>query len=229
VIRASGLESGDFSGFDQTNAAPGTGVPDPTTLNVTSAQAYDGTYSAAAHSAANAISANKYSRTIFHNLGWAAGTDVWYGCAFNLPAGFYAKQQGQIDLMRWDNWSDDPTTTDRGGIVIYGPPATGKAYLIRARLGGGGSELVGPFSISEGRWHWLEVHQRFSAGHTSDLSEVYLDGNLVGASSAPNWNDRRITSIRFGIVALNDGTQTNPVDLSFDRAVLAHGMVGPLG
>ncbi len=218
-----------FAGFDQTNAAPGPGIADPTTLTVVTGRAYDGLRSAAVHTSANATGANKYSRAIFHNLTWSAGTDIWYGCAFYLPTGFHSKQQGQIDLMRWDDWVDDPSTTDRGGIVIYGPPATGKAYLINARLGGAQSELVGPFSISEDKWHWLEVHQRFSANHASDISEVYLDGNLVGSSTARNWNDRRITSIRFGVVALNDATQSKPVDLWFDRASLSASRLGPLG
>ena len=121
--------------FDQTNASPASGVSDPTTLRLVSDRVYEGGGAAHAHLAANAASSNKFSRGIFHNLTWGAGTDVWYGVAVYLPVGFYAAQQGQIDLLRWDNWVDDPSTTDRGGITIYGPPAAGKAYLFRGRIG----------------------------------------------------------------------------------------------
>ncbi len=213
--------------FDQTNASPASGVSDPTTLRLVSDRVYEGGGAAHAHLAANAASSNKFSRGIFHNLTWGAGTDVWYGVAVYLPVGFYAAQQGQIDLLRWDNWVDDPSTTDRGGITIYGPPAAGKAYLFRGRIGSPQNELVGPFSLSEGSWHWLEVHQRFSPGNTSDLSELYVDGAFVGRSTAPNWYGRRMTSVRFGLVAVADPRQSNGLDLWFDRASVSSGMLGP--
>ncbi len=51
-----------------------------------------------------------------------------------------------------------------------------------------------------GRWFTIEVVQRLgTAGATSDL---YLDGEHVGGSTAANSRGRPIRNIRFGFVAV---------------------------
>jgi len=208
-------------------SAVGSAGGDVPRIERTSERAYDGEGSIRAHTQANAPQVNKYARAARHNLGWGVGTDVWYGAAFYLPDGFYEAQQGQIDLMRWDNFVIDATSTDRGGIVIYGGSEAGNTYLIRAQLGGDQDELIGPFRISEGTWHWIEVRQRFSSRSGSDLSEVYLDGDLVGRSTAANWYGRPVTSIRYGLVAVG-GAQAKSLDLWFDRPSISAMSTGPL-
>jgi hypothetical protein len=190
------------------------------------ARAYDGDESVLAETPADVPDVNKYARAVVHDLGWEEGADVWYGSAFFLPRGFYAAQDGQIDLMRWDNFVLDGETTDRGGVVLYGGDEPGRAYLMRAQLGGDQEELVGPFRISEGEWHWLEVRQRFTRLSQDDLSEVYLDGRLVGRSTEANWYGRPITSIRFGIVATS-GDQDDPLRLWFDGVAISDEQLGP--
>jgi hypothetical protein len=81
--------------------------------------------------------------------------------------------------------------------------------------------LVGPFTITEGVWHRLEVHQRFSDNNTSDLTQVYLDGTLKGSSTLKNWYGRPISRIRYGIVAVNDPAQTNRLDMWYDAAAIS--------
>jgi hypothetical protein len=88
---------------------------------------------------------------------------------------------------------------------------------VRFGAGRPNDTLVGPIALPEGRWFRLEVHERLSGG-TGALSELYLDGKLIGKSTAPNTYGRSIQRIRYGIVAIAEGAQTKPLELSFDDA-----------
>ena len=62
------------------------------------------------------------------------------------------------------------------------------------------------------------MHQVRSSQSGSALSELYVDGKLVGKSTAPNTYGRPATRVRFGIVAIAAGAQTKPLGLWFDDA-----------
>jgi hypothetical protein len=208
-----GLESGDFEEFSQTNALTGT-------LSLATDRAYEGARSARATYAGGAE--NGYARGIW-NVDWADGDDVWFGGAYYLPVGFHANVQGQVDLLRWDNWSSNPSNTDWGGVSIWGSDK--HARLLRFGAGRDSDTLVGPFDLPEGRWFWLEVHQRLSAGGGA-VSELYLDGKLVGGSTRPNTYGRGIDRIRYGLVAIAAGAQAKPLEMWFDKATVGTGPAG---
>jgi hypothetical protein len=197
-------------------------------VELSDVRGYDDGRSYVARTPEDPYGVNKYARAAADEIEWGAGTEVWYGAAFYLPDGFYAAQQGEVDLLRWDNFELDRESTDRGGVVVYGGNETGNAYLIRARLGGEQDELVGPFRLEEGKWHWIEVQQRFGADGDGDLSAVWVDGNEVGRSTRPNWYGRPITAIRFGLVATGGARQKNPLALWFDRPTISDSRVGPV-
>jgi len=208
------LESGGFGEFSQTNIEEGT-------LAVASDRAYDGGISARA--TYDGGTNNGYSRGLW-NVEWSDGEEVWFGAAYFLPNGFHSQIQGQVDLLRWDNWATHPDDTDWGGVSIYGSDR--RARLLRFGAGRDNDTLVGPLSLPEGRWFTLEVHQRLSSG-AGALSELYLDGQLVGSSSAPNTYGRGIDRIRYGIVAIAEGDQTQPLELWFDRATAGPERLNP--
>ena len=56
-----------------------------------------------------------------------------------------------------------------------------------------------------------------------------MDGALVGSSTQPNTAGRTIDRMRYGLVAIAGGSQTNPLDLWFDRASVSRSPRGPLG
>ncbi len=201
---AATLEGG-FGEFSQTNALHGT-------LTESSTHVFSGTYSARA--TYDGSGENGYTRGIW-NVNWQDGEDVWFGAAYYLPRGFDSRIQGQVDLMRWDNWVSHPSDTDWGGVSIYGSDR--RARLLRFGDGRPNDTLVGPIDLPEGRWFTLEVHQHLSNG-PSALSELYLDGELVGRSDKPNTYGRPIERIRYGIVAIAEDAQQKPLDLWFDRA-----------
>jgi hypothetical protein len=208
------LEDG-FRDFSQTNVSTGT-------LALSTERAFDGTTSAFA--AYDGGGNNGYSRGIW-NVSWQDGEDVWFGAAYYLPVGFVAKIQGQVDLLRWDNWVSHPDDTDWGGVSIYG--SDHRARLLRFGAGRPNDTLVGPFDLPEGRWFTLEAHERLSAGADA-YSELYLDGSLVGSSTRPNTYGRPIQRIRYGIVAIAEDAQRKPLDLWFDQATAGPEPATPL-
>jgi hypothetical protein len=216
---AANLNDGSFDEFSQTNTDRGA-------LGINSLRPYDGT--ASAHATYEGSGGNGYARGIW-NVNWQDGEDVWFGAAYYLPVGFVPHIQGQVDLMRWDNWLSHPSDTDWGGVSIYG--SDHRARLLRFGAGRPNDTLVGPTTLPEGRWFTLEVHERFSAG-AGALSELYVDGKLVGRSSRPNTYGRPIERIRYGIVAIAEGAQTKPLDLWFDDATAgpapAPGSIAPI-
>jgi hypothetical protein len=200
--------------FDQSNTLRGG-------LRRTLLHAYQGAGSARAttHGGGDA-----YSRALF-NVRWREGADVWFGAAYLLPRSFTSQMQGEVDLLRWDNFPADRVTTDRSGIVLF--RGDRRAHLIRQRLGVEDVTLGKPFALPVGRWFWLEVHQRLSRGRGA-LSEVFLDGRLVTSSTKPNSYGRTVRRIRFGIVAVDAARQRRPLKLWFDRATVGTRARGPV-
>jgi hypothetical protein len=180
-----------------------------------STRAYNSGYAAKASYAGGGT--NGYARGV-QSVDWNDGTHVWYGEAVYLPTGFKAAMQGQVDLMRWDNYSLANVSDDWGGISIWHSDKLARLLLFNAA--GDTATLVGPFNIPEGRWNWIEVHQIFSSHSGSAYSAVYLNGSLVGTSTLANKYALGITRIRFGLVAIAENSQTNPLSLWFDRAYI---------
>jgi len=199
------LSNGTFGEFSQTNVAEGH-------LEASDAVPYEGGPSAKASYEGDGR--NGYSRGIW-NVHWEEGETITFGAAFYLPPGFISDIQGEVDLMRWDNWPTHPDDTDWGGIGIYG--SDHKARLLRFGMDRSSETLVGPFELPEGRWFTLQVTEHFSNGPGA-FSEVLLDGQPIGHSSKPNMYGREIERIRFGIVAIAEGAQHKPLDLWFDQA-----------
>src|SRR5215211_1321924 len=166
------LEDGTFAEFDSTNTANGT-------LTNTADRAFEG--SRAAHATYSGAGANGYARGLW-KVSWQDGDEVWYGGAFYLPTGFKASMQGQVDLVRWDNYESMPTQTEKGGVVIYGSDK--RSRLVRIKQGVEEEPLGDAFDLPEGRWFRVEVRQRLS--ETNPYSEVYLDGTKVASSTERN-------------------------------------------
>jgi hypothetical protein len=208
--RLATMETGDFSQFDSINSGT-QGI-----MTVDSTRAYEGTRSA--HATTPTGSGTKYARGIF-NVNWVSGSDVSYSAAFWLPTDFYSKAQGWVDILRWDNWTLAQRSQDQAGVTVT---PDGKLLFTKRDLNLPNNGLVyltppvaAPFL---GAWHHIKVHQRFSAVDGSALNELWVDAVKVASSTAANYNGRPVTALRVGIVAVNDATQRNQVDLWFDNA-----------
>ncbi len=161
--------------------------------------------------------------------GWEVGQDVWWGGAFYLPKGFFAAKQGQVDIFRWDNYEQDPTTTERGGVVFY----SGDNFprLVRIKEGSPDEQvslITGP-PIAEERWNWVEVHQHLSNVDGSAINELFVNGTKIGAANARNCTRSNLVVSRFraGVVATSGG-QTNPITVYIDRVRCGPTPTGPI-
>jgi hypothetical protein len=163
---------------------------------------------------------NSFARAIL-DLRWRAGDDVRYGAWFYLPPGFKHAMQGEVDLMRWDNFPTYPRVApdiyaqtarreDIGGVVLFHGD---HALHLIAGTPTTFVSLLGGYPISEGRWHRIEVHQRFDPD--APLSELFLDGRLLGRTTQRGFDRLPIDRLRFGLVGIGAGTQTNGLTLWF--------------
>jgi hypothetical protein len=166
---------------------------------------------------------NGYARGVV-GVHWPAGATRSYGMALLLPAALARHQQGEIDLLRWDNFPLYGDRGDYGGVVLF--HGDGRARLQRGHYDGGVEPLGGSFALPRGRWFWLEVRQRLSDGPDA-RSTVLVDGRVVASSPAPNAYGREVRRVRFGIVAVDDTTQRRSLRLLFDRATVGAGRLGP--
>src|SRR5690606_25167488 len=148
------------------------------------------------------------------NTNWRPGTAVTYSAAFFLPRGFHRRMQGQVALMRWDNWPARGSNGDTGGIVINGSDK--RARLVRGTYSGNQTQLGRDFRLREGRWFRLRVRQRFSRG--KPISRVWLNGRRIITSRQQNFGGSKIQRVRFGLVAIAAGAQRKPLRLFFDEA-----------
>ena len=203
-------------GFESVDSTPGVG-----TVTRQTRRAYDGTHSARAHTPPGRR--NRFARGTF-DVSWGAGDEVWYGAAFFLPSGFYSRLQGQVEVLRWDNWALAGRTQDQGGVAIL---PDGRWALVRKSAGVEEqwlvTEPVAP--VETGRWHWVEVHQRLAAD-ASAVNELWVDGVRVAASREANWYGRPVTALRMGIVALAATRQRLGLTLFVDRASVSPRRVG---
>jgi hypothetical protein len=216
--RVASLETAGFTEFDGVDSTPGVGR-----LRRVRSRAYDGHHAAQARTPRG--SGNHFARAAF-DVRWEAGDDVWYGGAFCLPRGFYARQQGQVALLRWDNWALENRTQDQGGVVIL---ADGRWALADTSTEEDGQALLtAPVRRpAAGRWHWVQVRQRLARSGAA-RNELWLDGDRVSASQTGNWHGRPVTKLRFGIVAVRAGHQLRRLRLWFDRATVSPRRVDPV-
>ena len=220
IVKLASLESDDPQGeFDLWN-------PANATLEVTTERAYDGRHSA--HAQYGGGGGNAFARGV-QEVSWSTGDEVWYGMALFLPSGFLDAMQGQVSLIRWDNFPHYARTGESniGGVVIN--QSDKRARVVLGQYDAPQQlMLVGPWDIPEDEWVWLEVHQRFSPVDGEAWTAVSVNGELVGSSTAPNTYGYEIERIRYGLVALSEEDQTNGLELWFDRASITTGAaLGP--
>ncbi|HMJ96003.1 MAG TPA: hypothetical protein VK486_09130, partial [Thermoleophilaceae bacterium] len=207
------FEAGAFDEFNGHSAESGAIVP-------TTERAYDGVRSAKA--SYNGSGGNGFARTWFE-VHFKGGSDFWYGGAFYIPS--KKAMPCWYSLMRWDNYITYGSDGDVGGIEIS---TSGRARLMREDYSAKNyAVLTREFDLPEGRWFWLEVHQRLSDRDGDALNEVFLDGRRVDQSRMANSRGRVVNEVRHGLVAL--AGECAPADSVYlDRASVSDRMRGPL-
>jgi hypothetical protein len=206
--RVADLERRGLREFDSVNSSPASG-----TLRVERGSSYDGTHRLYAQVPAGP--GNRFARGIF-SVRWPAGTAVSYAAAIYLPADFYSRQQGDVDILRWDNWSLAQRSQDQSGVTIRWDH---RLTLLYKNLNDGEYTELTPGGVpplSTGAWHLVRARQVLG-GDGQARNELWVDGRRVASSSIHNVEGRPATALRVGIVAVDATTQTNPLDLWLDH------------
>lgn len=234
VPRVAGAEAqtSESFGFDQVS----THCPASVAARDTEA-AYAGEASLAVHTEDEPACSGPYARGIFQANGdehLVAGDDFWFGAAIYLPIGFFADHTSYTDLMRVDSYVNDESEStpfpDRAEINFAS--WNDDELYVRAAQGGTAVDLIGPVSpslLSEGVWHWVEIHVDLGSSDGSAYTELKIDGRSIGSSSQPNLfaGAEPLNRLRYGIVSTataGSGTLT----AYFDRASIGTSERGPL-
>jgi hypothetical protein len=202
------FETHDLSQFDHWSVANGT-------LTTTREASYQGLWGA---KASNFGGGNQYQRT-WYDVDWHSGVHVWYGLALFIP-GIY--DWCWWTPVRWDNFKTFGSGGDVGGVRIQ----SGLLYVDRGTYSFQRA-LIGPVQVPEGRWTWVEVHQRLSGRAGKAVTELFIDGVRRGRSTAANTRGRPIDQIRYGNVAMSSSCSEASA-IYFDRVSLSGAPRGPL-
>lgn len=201
------LPRGDLArAFDQIN------VTGRSRLDLDRAQERGGRPATRARVLEDAGAANSYARGI-RRVRWRAGDRVVYGMDVRLPEGFLDAMQGEVDLLRWDDYGRRTGVETTGGVVLFAGDR--RLHLVHSRGDTTTYDLLGPYALTEGRWHRIVVRQRLGAQDAR--SELWLDGRRLGVTDRPNATAFPIDRVRFGLVAIGAGAQTRPLTLWFAR------------
>ncbi|MGX6449033.1 hypothetical protein ACVU7I_13335, partial [Patulibacter sp. S7RM1-6] len=193
-------------GFDQLN------VTRRSRLDLDPVQRRDGRPALRARVLADAAAGNTFARGV-RRVDWRAGDAVVYGMDVRLPRGFLAGVQGEVDLVRWDDYGRGDGAETTGGVALFAGDR--RLHLVHSRGDATTDDLLGPFELTEGVWHRVLVRQRLGTEDAS--SELWLDGRRLGITDRPNASSFPIDRVRFGLVAIGAGAQTRPLGLWFAR------------
>jgi hypothetical protein len=210
-----GFEPGNCSEFAQGCQAVSGG-----SVAFGSGDAYDGLrYQIASDNGSGGVS---YARGV-DNLTLSPGEEVWFGAAVRPASGFYDRANAQVRLFAWDTYPSSPYM--RGGVWV---DSSDRVVVYRHVDGGQQTPLVvlGTRALPEGVWTMVEIRQRLSTG-PSALTEVYVNGVLVGSSSLPNLA-RSATITRYRVGLGDSSLVTNPIRVDFDRAYIGSAPRGVL-
>jgi hypothetical protein len=215
TLESSGI-TGAPDGFDW--SANGSG----TIFRAGPGGAYEGNYSA--HLLSPGTTNGPYAG---FTVNWPNGTDIWYGSAFKLDPGFISRSN-RVMIMRWLN-SHLPNTASRWGGIELG--TDDQFHLIRESTSAR-QELGSSFTLPEGSWFWIEVHQWLESDgvNKKPISEVFVDGGLVASSSAVNaFPDGEGVPNRLYFGYPLRTSASNYTEMSLDRASISPIQRGPVG
>jgi YD repeat-containing protein len=177
--------------------------------------AYNGSWVAKAHLDQDP-SAGAHARGAF-SVDPSVGAQGTYGAAFYFPPGTFngptPKQKGDLDILGWEYGGGAEIGAVRISALDH------KARLVRQQASQ--TDAIGSaFALQEGCWNWLVVAQTLSdqaAGTNGQAtSELYLNGQKLFTSHAPNAFGHAAQNVRYGVVSVDPAAQDEALDVYLD-------------
>jgi hypothetical protein len=189
------------------------------TFERTTAQSFEGEWSARAGFTPSAN--NAHGRGVFY-VDQPANAEGYYAASFYFPAGTFSDPQSnrRVDILRWDNIrSFGNSAADFGGIQIYG--SDHKARLFRQQSTSGAIDQLGAsFTLEQGCWNTVVVRQKASATQGQAINEVFVNGDRVVNTDAPNAYGRKVDDIRVGLVDVRESAEASPFQFYVDNTYI---------
>ena len=217
-----GFESGDWREWSQLSTNDGSGA-------IVASPVYEG--SRAGQLTVYGGAGNKYARGYFDNISsWPMGSDHWFGGAFYLPPGTISAMQGDVAIMRWDDWALAQYTQDQFGVWLHGVGADKGAPVFDVQQPGHRrARQPGEFE------HAAQRGRAGTASRSTTSSEATAMRSASCGSTDSSSAPRAPTTLSaagyrralgYGIVAINGSTQTNPLSIDVDNAYTATNRTG---
>lgn len=204
---AARFETGNLSEFDATSIEHGS-----LTVSSASPGAVAGSAFAVAQTSGTGNGVNGFARGQW-TVSWNQGAVYRMEMSVFLPLGFYASQQGAVQLVGWDTF---PTLDNQMRLAIWQSDHQARLFL---KSDGKDTTLTNAFAIPEGRWVRIAVEQKIA--DASGWSKVYLDGQLAAQGSGDTATPHPVTRMRVGLVAIDANAQTRPLTLYLDEIRLS--------
>jgi len=235
VTRLAGVESPASTpyDFDQVKVNEGKGCLDSAERDTS--KAYAGEASLKVH--IEGTECSPYARGIFNSNSpnhLEEGDEFWFGAALFLPSGFYSAHTSYTDLIRLDSYVNDEGELNEAAkqqSINFASFSNDELY-VQAESNEKINTLVGPLSpsvLSENEWHWVEIHVVLDKDSGEASTELKIDGESQGSSTAANMFAGRaaFNRVRYGLVSAGSKGSGN-LTMYVDRASISENERGPL-
>lgn len=222
VTRLAGVETPTTAPYDfdqvNTNCSGSSATRD-------TSKAYAGTASLKVH--IEATECSPYARGIFNSNSpnhIEEGDDLWFGAAIFLPSGFFSAHTSYTDLIRMDSYVNDGGELNEAAkqqSINFASFSNDDIY-VQAESNEKTITLIGPLSssvLSEDVWHWVEIHVVLDKDSGEAFTELKIDGESKGSSTAGNMFSGRaaFNRVRYGLVSAGSKGSGN-LTMYVDRA-----------
>lgn len=232
VTRLAGVETPTTAPYDfdqaSTNCSGSSATRD-------TSKAYAGTASLKVH--IEATECSPYARGIFNSNSpnhIEEGDNLWFGAAIFLPSGFFSAHTNYTDLIRMDSYVNDSGELNEAAkqqSINFASFSNDDIY-VQAESNEKTTTLIGPLSpsvLSENTWHWVEIHVVLDKDSGEAFTELKIDGESKGSSTAGNMFSGRaaFNRVRYGLVSAGSKGSGN-LTMYVDRASIDTSERGPL-
>lgn len=167
-----------------------------------------------------------FSRSIWQLPDWGEGRIARSSAWYYLPSGFFSKMQGAVQLMGYDTY---PALGNQYRLAIYNNDKQTYIFVMEDHKA---RNILKAQQLPEGEWFKLTIENKLS--NTNGWSRLYLNDQLIAqtdAQNCPTGLDRcgdtmpnaPITRSRYGLVAIANGVQTNPLTIYMDDVEISIG------
>lgn len=164
-------------------------------------------------------------------------SEIWMRWYIRYEAGFSWSRINYDKIIYFylhPRSSDIEVISELYGWDGYRQALQGKSGVISPVTNWGGWETIMGSQVSDGQWHYFEVHMKMDTNGSNGISEVWIDNTLVISRNDVDYGglSHGVTGIETLVIGSNQETVANGncMAIDFDDiAISGTGKIGPIG